>query len=103
MGSSPGLKAGRLRGDLRILYRDSLDLILFSVRFTFPTCCPYRNSGPNIGMVESAEFRHRCDRAAMLDGPPQRRVLVESEMGPVGVVVFRISAKQPTEYPPLSA
>ena len=34
-----------------------------------PNACPYQESDPNIGMVESAEFRHRRDGAAVVNGP----------------------------------
>ena len=43
-------------------------------------------------MMESAEFRHRRDLAAVLYLPSQRRIFVESEVGPISVVVFGIVA-----------
>jgi len=32
--------------------------------------CPYQKLHPDIGMVKSTEFRHRCDPAAILDWSP---------------------------------
>ena len=59
--------------------------------------CPYQKLDPNIGMVQSAEFRHRRDRSAVMNGPPKWRVFVQAEMGPPGVVVIRVGAKQATQ------
>ena len=50
--------------------------ILISLPATFEAvfgevgCCPYQKSDPNIGMMESAEFKHRRDPAAVMNGRP---------------------------------
>ena len=55
--------------------------------------CPYQKSDPNIGMMETTEFRHQRNPAAVMNGPPKWRVFVQPEVGAPCVVVIRVGAK----------
>ena len=48
-------------------------------------------------MMETAEFRHRPNPSAVMNGPPKWRVFVQPEVGAPGVVVIHVGAKQPTQ------
>jgi len=60
----------------RVQQRDTTRFDLTIGDHTLTNLCPYQESYPDVGMVESAEFGRRCDPASMLDGPPQRCVFV---------------------------
>lgn len=44
--------------------------------------------------MELTKVRNGDDPSTIVNGPPLRRIFVQTEMGSVGVIVFRISVKQ---------
>lgn len=48
-------------------------------------------------MVQSAELYNRYDDASAVNGSSQQCIFAQSEMGPVGIMVIRIAAMQPTQ------
>ena len=48
-------------------------------------------------MMEPIEFGHWFNSPVVVNGPTQRRLFVQSEMGPVVVVVIGVVTKQPAQ------